>query len=307
MGQRKRAEERNERSGIVGWVIALLVVLGLFAAVAVVVVKMLPGGGTPSDECTVPDASGASDTLSFDPEQAANAATIAAVGQARGLPDRAIEIALATSMQESKLFNISYGDADSLGLFQQRPSMGWGTQAQLQDPVYASGKFYDALVKVPNYTDLPLTQAAQKVQRSAYPDAYARHENKAVSLTAALTGRAPATLSCRLAAKPGVVTAAPLRTALTKDFKPAVADSAVADATGTLAVQPGKTDGRGWAIASWAVAHAQQLGIREVSYGGKVWTREDGGDGWQTVKSGSGKAAPADATQVQIRYTDAPS
>ncbi|MGR7001645.1 hypothetical protein ACU686_32425 [Yinghuangia aomiensis] len=57
-------------------------------------------------------------------------------------------------------------------------------------------------------------------------------------------------------------------------------------------MQPGKTDGRGWAIASWAVAHAQRLGIRGVSYGGKVWTRGDGGDGWQTVKSGSGKAAP---------------
>jgi hypothetical protein len=208
-------------------------------------------------------------------------------------------------MQESKLFNIGYGDADSLGLFQQRPSMGWGTEEQVQDPVYAAGRFYDALVKVPDYTELPLTQAAQKVQRSAYPDAYARHENKAASLAAALTGRSPGVLSCRIAAEPAVVAAGPLRDALLKDFKPALASSAVDDGTpGTVAVGPGKADGRGWAVAAWAVAQAQRLGIREVAYDGQVWTREDGGKGWRPEKASGGKAAPGDPAEVRIRYAD---
>ena len=76
-------------------------------------------------------------------------------------------IALATAQQESRLRNLDYGDRDSLGLFQQRPSQGWGTEAQVQDPVYAAGKFYDGLVKVPDWETGRLTEIAQAVQRSA--------------------------------------------------------------------------------------------------------------------------------------------
>jgi hypothetical protein len=120
------------------------------------------------------------------PEQAENAAHIAGVAWDRGLPDRAVVIALATAQQESGLRNIDYGDRDSLGLFQQRPSQGWGTEAQVQDPVYAAGIFFDRLVGVPGWDTGRLTDVAQAVQRSGFPEAYQKHEAMAVDLTAAL-------------------------------------------------------------------------------------------------------------------------
>lgn len=115
-------------------------------------------------------------TVRLDPEQARYAALIAAVGVRRGMPARAVTIALATAYQESKIINVDYGDRDSLGLFQQRPSQGWGTRKQVSDPVYASQAFYAALAQVDGYTDLPVEVAAQRVQRSADGSAYAQHE-----------------------------------------------------------------------------------------------------------------------------------
>jgi hypothetical protein len=129
-------------------------------------------------------------------EQAANAATIAEVASARGLPDRAVVIALATARQESGLRNLDHGDRDSLGLFQQRPSQGWGTPEQVRDPVYAAGKFYERLVNVPNWQTGRLTEVAQTVQRSGFPEAYQKHEAIAVALTAALRAR-DGELDCR--------------------------------------------------------------------------------------------------------------
>ena len=108
-------------------------------------------------------------TESFDPEQTGNAALIAALSIKRGLPPRAATIALTTAYQESKILNITYGDRDSLGLFQQRPSQGWGTEKQIMDPVYSTNKFYDALVKVKGYENADITEIAQKVQRSGFP------------------------------------------------------------------------------------------------------------------------------------------
>src|SRR5919205_570427 len=134
----------------------------------------------------------------LDPEQAGNAAIIVGVAVRRGLPARAATIGIATAMQESKLVNLPGGDRDSLGLFQQRPSQGWGTPAQIRDPVYASNAFYDVLVKVEGYENLPITAAAQRVQRSAFPTAYAEHEPEARILASALTGYSPAGLSCVL-------------------------------------------------------------------------------------------------------------
>lgn len=110
------------------------------------------------------------------------------------MPARAASIAVATAIQESGLRNLDYGDdagPDSRGLFQQRPSQGWGSQEQVMDPVYAANAFYDALEKVPNYADLPVTVAAQTVQRSAFPDAYADHEDEAKAFASALTGHSP--------------------------------------------------------------------------------------------------------------------
>jgi cell wall-associated NlpC family hydrolase len=106
------------------------------------------------------------------------------------LPQRAAVIAEATAMQESRLINQPSGTSNSLGLFQQRPSQGWGTAAQIMQPVYAATEFYSALVQVPGWQALPLTDAAQAVQASAYPDAYAQWEPLATSLVATFSGTA---------------------------------------------------------------------------------------------------------------------
>ena len=121
-------------------------------------------------------------------EQVSNAQRIVAVGRALGMPTRAYVIALATAMQESRLRNLDYGDRDSLGLFQQRPSQGWGTPAQVSNPEYAAARFYQALDRVDGWPSMPLTVAAQAVQRSAFPDAYARWESLAASLVASSLG-----------------------------------------------------------------------------------------------------------------------
>ncbi|WP_035845486.1 hypothetical protein [Kitasatospora azatica] len=185
--------DRGRRRRPLRWVLTSLL---LVAAVVAGLVLWKRTHHTEADEgCTVTPAGGKPVTMDLD--QGSNAATIAAVTLSRGMPERALTIALATALQESKLRNLEGGDRDSIGLFQQRPSMGWGTPQQIQDPVYASQKFLDALKKeAPNYARMPLTEAAQTVQKSGYPGAYAKHEAKASLLASALTGRAPATFSC---------------------------------------------------------------------------------------------------------------
>jgi cell wall-associated NlpC family hydrolase len=102
-------------------------------------------------------------------------------------------IAIATALQESTLRNLENAvDHDSLGLFQQRPSQGWGTREQILDPVYASNSFYNRLVRVPNWQTRPLTEAAQAVQRSAYPNAYAKWEPLATKLANTFAADTPA-------------------------------------------------------------------------------------------------------------------
>ena len=141
--------------------------------------------------CTV---AGLSMTLTA--EQVANAATIAAVARERGLPERAVVIALATAQQESRLRNLDYGDRDSLGLFQQRPSAGWGSEAEVQDPVYAANKFFDGLVEVPEWETGRLTEIAQKVQLSGFPEAYQQWEEMAQKLAAAQISELPDQITC---------------------------------------------------------------------------------------------------------------
>ena len=104
-------------------------------------------------------------------------------------------------MQESKLRNLDHGDRDSLGLFQQRPSQGWGTPAQVQDPIYAANKFYDALIKIDGYRTGDINDVAQRVQRSGHPNGYRKHEPKARALASALMGYSEAAFTCCL--RPG--------------------------------------------------------------------------------------------------------
>ncbi|MFC8230973.1 hypothetical protein [Streptomyces sp. NPDC057287] len=282
----------RRRSRLLRVVAALAVLVALSGYLAV---QYLSGHrGAP--RCTVGPADGGEGrTYELTPDQAANAATVSAVGTTRGLPERAVTIALATALQESALRNIDHGDRDSLGLFQQRPSQGWGTPEQIMDPVYASGKFYDHLAEVPGYSRLPLTVAAQKVQKSGFPQAYAKHEPDAALLSAALTGRAPASLTCSPStAAEGPGDAAEVRSDLARAFGKDVlpsAGSAGAAAASTVSVPVPAGDGaasrRGWELAHWAVARAGTLRIDEVSYAGRVWTTDTG---WRTERAEGGKS-----------------
>ncbi|URM89757.1 hypothetical protein LUW75_06860 [Streptomyces sp. MRC013] len=289
-------------------------------AVAGYVVLRYESGGGGAPRCTV---GSGSHTYTLSPEQAANAATISAVGTTRGMPERAVTIALATALQESALRNIDYGDRDSLGLFQQRPSQGWGTPRQIMDPVYSAGVFYDRLAEVPGYSRLPLTVAAQRVQRSGFPQAYAKHEPDAALLAAALTGRSAASLTCAPArgVRPG--DARRVRGELVRAFGAGVLGGVPAGSgdgkgggapggTASASPVPGggsrtvtvpvpvrtgsagpggeASDGaprHGWELAQWAVARADALGVVEVSYAGRVWSADEADEGWRAAGPGT--------------------
>ena len=129
-------------------------------------------------------------------EQLRNARIIVEVSQRMKLPARAAVIAIATAFQESYLKNLSYGDLDSAGLFQQRPSAGWGRYSQVTDPYYAAKKFYTELEAVTGWQRLPVTVAAQDVQVSAFPSAYARWEAAAAELVSRILNVPVDSLNC---------------------------------------------------------------------------------------------------------------
>ncbi|OZB46776.1 MAG: hypothetical protein B7X40_10600, partial [Cellulomonas sp. 14-74-6] len=286
----RRRRGRRTLAAVVG---SLLLVAAAVAGVVALLDRAAPR--PPVAESCVAEVNGVTARLS--PQQSDNAAVIAAVAVRRGLPARAATIALATALQESGLINLDRGDRDSLGLFQQRPSQGWGTAAQVMDPIYATGTFYDRLVKVPDYQNLPITEAAQAVQRSALPDAYAVHEDRSRAWASSLTGWSPAALSCTLrpAGTPGttdsVLGRASRDLGLTGSVVPTVpaagtgrtADPVVAlDATPLVA---GDAARAGWATAQWAVAVAWTVGLDQVAVADQVWKR--GTDGWRPTTTGA--------------------
>jgi hypothetical protein len=215
-----------------------------------------------------------------DLEQAQWASLMAAEAQRRGMPVRATTIAIAAAFQESKIHNIEYGDRDSIGLFQQRPSQGWGTREQILDPRYAIGRFYSALEKVHGYGDMAITEAAQRVQHSAFPAAYAAHEPAARALASTLRGYSAAKFSCTLRDRD-----AGDPRAVRKDVV------GLFDTTGRLrhgAVEfsrPGDA-AAGWGLAHYLVAQAARLHITGVSYAGHRWTVKDSPDGWVKARAG---------------------
>ena len=228
----------------------------------------------------------------IDLEQAQWSALMAAIGIRRGLPPRATTIAIATAFQESKLHNIDYGDRDSVGLFQQRPSQGWGNVEQILDPHYSIGKFYDALVKVKGYGSMEITVAAQRVQRSAYAGAYAQHEDIARALASSLTGYSPAGVTCQISSRgKGSIESV---------------DKDVQSAYGRIDSYRGKDrlsfpmhgtkankNARGWSLAHYLVANAAHLKISGVSFDGRQWTVDDSPKGWT-------KESSADSTTVRV-------
>lgn len=252
-------------------------------------------GGMPiRPHCT---ATALGSTAELDPEQAGNAAIIAGVAMRRGLPARAATIGIATALQESKLVNVSGGDRDSVGLFQQRPSQGWGTAAEVHDPVYATNAFYDVLVKIEGYQSLPITKAAQQVQRSAFPTAYASHEPEARLWASTLAGHSPAGLNCVLSGPkvdgPGSRGAEGL-TERARAVKAAAREelgrSAVPAGGDGTTLRFGAADSEprrmAWSVAQWAVARADGLDITAVQVDGKQWRRNRSTDGWSALPNG---------------------
>jgi hypothetical protein len=292
-----------------GGVLVALGAVGIAAAVGYgalhdVVHDIVPFIG--ADGCT---ASVGGRSVSLTVEQAENAALITAVSVRRGMPARAATIALATAYQESKLYNIEAGDRDSLGLFQQRPSQGWGTRAQVLDPYYATNAFYDALDRIDGYESLQVTVAAQEVQRSGFPEAYADHEADARVLASALTGNSPHAFSCRLHDEPPGAPDRLVASGLTRradvvrrevgevfgdpplgGFAPGGVTTGHMEGSAhyegravDIFVRPISAENkiRGWAIAQYFVAMADRLGVQTVIFDDRIWQARSSDEGWR--------------------------
>ncbi|MEJ3746624.1 hypothetical protein WEI85_25450 [Actinomycetes bacterium KLBMP 9797] len=231
----------------------------------------------PSRACVVQ----ADGEVALNAHQMANAATIAAMGIRQQMPERAVVVALATAFQESKLENLTGGDRDSLGLFQQRPSQGWGTPEQIRDPRYSATKFYGALKRVRGWEAMRITDAAQRVQRSAFPEAYEKWADNSTVLAKALLGKATGAVACSVSDDPalrGLAAAEALGANLRLDWG-RLDTSVPAELTG-LVVRAGDPQA-GWRYAHWLVSHATDHGVKRVRFGGLEWTADDGS--WSKV------------------------
>ncbi|WP_402464272.1 hypothetical protein [Isoptericola aurantiacus] len=265
--------------------VAVVLAVGV-TAVAGVVLFLSSRDPAPAREVCAARLDGAEHALS--PIQAQNTAMIVGTSVRRGLPARAATIGVATAMQESRIVNIDYGDRDSVGLFQQRPSQGWGTVEQIMDPLYSTGAFYDGLVEVDGWESLEVTDAAQAVQRSAFPQAYAQHEEMARAWASSLTGHSPGSVTCDLPSvtegdPAGAAGATDLTDRLVRDLglpqgrtasigTPA-GDGSVTVGIDATALPYDDVTRSTWAVAHWAVATAAATGVTEVRADDQVWTR----------------------------------
>ncbi len=252
-----------------------------------------------SESCTV-TVDGQSSTLTA--EQANNAAIVVATAVRRDLSVRAATVALAAALQESDLRNLSEGDRDSLGLFQQRPSQGWGTVEQVTDPHFATNAFYDALLRLDGWEGLSVTEAAQAVQRSAFPDAYADHESQAVLWATALTGGAGVdAVSCSLnGPTPQVGSAMPMLERLSEDFGDLFQVEVVAEDAGHVtAILRSSDDNLLAAVASWTVAVASGFAVESVRGYDAKWTR--GRDSWEGFDPGESSVTDSVTVVFAVR------
>ncbi|MEV6923148.1 hypothetical protein AB0M46_01345 [Dactylosporangium sp. NPDC051485] len=245
-------------------------------------------------------ATGDAGEVQLDAEQLANAATITAVGLTRKIPHKGLVIALATAWQESKLENLTGGDRDSIGLFQQRPSQGWGKPEQIADPRYAANAFFTALLKVKGWQDMRVTDAAQEVQRSAHPEAYEKWADESEIMVRALSGDVTGAVACtiREASSHGPDAARSLGDSLQLDWG-SVSTANVQNLVGVaLKVREAKS---GWQYAHWLVAHAQDHGVKRVVYADMQWTASSGA--WSHVTERGGiDAGPAGERVVAEVY-----
>jgi hypothetical protein len=266
---------RKRRSGVV-------LFLAVVAVVAAVTVAVWRGTGPLPDPpgCT---ATVGGRTVDLSPDQAENASLIAAIGVRRGLPARAVSIALATAYQESKIRNLTHGDRDSIGIFQQRPSQGWGTVSQISDEHYAINAFYDALEKIDGYQTMRITEAAQKVQRSGFPEAYEDHAPDARALASALTGYSSGgTFTCVAHEPDGHGTASKATATLTRAYGELEVTRTGRGQEFTVAVANDEDGNRkGWSLAQFVVAHADALKVESVTFDGRTWkTGRTSEKGW---------------------------
>lgn len=213
-------------------------------------------------------------------EQARNASIIVAASVERGLPERAAIVALATAYQESGLRNLDYGDRDSLGLFQQRPSYGWGTEEEIMDPWYASHRFYEELVKFDNWDTTDINDMAQKVQRSGFPEAYRKHVDNATAVAQSLLG-APESIGC---------VSFSLGDPAPEEFTPvldAIGADYVVDEDSVRITTP-DDEKKVWSAANMVIANAYRGGVSGATVLGRAW--EPSRIGWTDAAAPEGQA-----------------
>lgn len=261
-------------------VVTVLTALALIAVLAVYVGRNLDRMPLPTfgEGCAV-EAEG---RVELDAEQMSHAATITAVGVRLGMPDQAVVVALATAFQESKLRNLPHlgerNDHDSVGLFQQRPSQGWGSEEEILDPRYAAERFYRALSEVDGWQEMRLTEAAQRVQRSAFPEAYQRWSQPATVLATALLGQVRAAVTCTVS-DVSPVAADPADGAervgreLVDDWGEQVDITRLDQTRVEVAAEDVQA---GWRYAHWLVAHAGEHGVSRVHFADLEWTATRG-------------------------------
>lgn len=216
-------------------------------------------------------------------EQARNASIIVAVSVERGLPERAAIVALATAYQESGIRNLDYGDRDSLGLFQQRPSYGWGTEEEIMDPWYASNRFYEELVKFDNWETTDVNDIAQKVQRSGHPEAYRKHVDNATAVARSLLGELPASLGCV-----NFDVAAEATPEAFTEVLDALGEGVSYTVDGNSVRINAETDAQLWSAAHMAMANGYQAGLSKAVVSGHEWTPRDGH--WRPADTGGDQA-----------------
>jgi hypothetical protein len=249
-------------------VVAICLVIGLLAV-------KLAGKGSPPPRPTACLIGPASQAVPLSVSQAGIAATIAGVASHHGMPVRAVAIAYATALQES----------------QQRPSQGWGTVRQIENPVYATDRFFAALAQVPHYRRLPIYQAAQDVQRSADGSAYAQYSEVGTELASAFTGAQPREVWCSYGSPVGKARLAAARTALDSAFG-RLGSAQQGDPAERVSVSSAH---EGWAVAAWLVTHAARYGVSDVRYAGFQWLANSSGR-WKTVAAA--KRGPAGTAVV---------
>lgn len=236
-----------------------------------------------ADHCV---ATVADDSVPLDVDQAHHASIIAGLSMRRGLVPRAATIGIATAYQESGIHNLDYGDRDSLGLFQQRPSQGWGTAEQVMDPYHATNKFFDALIKVPDWDSGDVNDVAQAVQRSGHPQGYRRHVENARRIASSLTGETPASFTCRISSPP------PANPDAFKEFaKRTLPKSAKITSDSNSVTIEAASQRDAWGAAHIAVANTGWFGVNRVTVAGMSWTASRTSMADWVGELGSGKKA----------------